>query len=526
MSDIDQALRIARQVSPIPSRDDNSMMGHNGGPELNNVVPDQRATLIKPSLLGTDQNGSHFQITNNLADTFNRAIQNHLELARTNPVARRRNSAEMAKRIGAIVGSNKEGFKPLLRSNAKLEKASKGYEAGSGYEEQKPLTLEDGSGVETTGLSLKPAARVNGFKVCPNSAICEGPCLGKTAGKNAATFKTKENPALVNQDNRTKAFLEDPEAFAVRLHDEINLAKMQAEQNNNKLGVRLNVLSDIDPKVYESIIKAHPDVDFYDYTKMHRYKIIAPNHHLTYSSTGLTQPEGFNGIERGQGVINPHSNWHRMREKLNTGSNVAMVFNHRSNIPLPQWVHDTETNKRYRVIDGTTHDFRPFDRQPEGADGVIVGLSNMSNKGSPETAHIDSRGFMVKYDPKLKRKRGKNGQPINELERGPSVGVDKDGNPIPGPYIPENDTVYVAPQRKKLEFAKGGTVNMASDHNKHEPYVMQQFHNAHMFEDPEDQILPIFKHDLGFENKRTPRATGGIVDRALALAAMANNKRK
>ena len=163
---------------------------------------------------------------------------------------------------------------------------------------------------------------------------------------------------------------------------------------------------------------------------------------------------------------------------------------------------------------------------PEGADGVVVGLSNMSNKGSPETAHIDSRGFMVKYDPKLKRKRGKNGQPINELERGPSVGVDKNGNPIPGPYIPENDTVYVAPQHKKLEFAKGGTVNMASDHNKHEPYVMQQFHNAHMFEDPEDQILPIFKHDLGFENKRTPRATGGIVDRALALAAMANNKRK
>jgi len=416
-----------------------------GGEDDAEPMPTQQEMYNKPSLLPPETWEKHQLATQSLADAFNKAISHHLSLTGADRI---RNSKQMGDRVAAFLGHTKEGaIKPLLTQNAKLIKANAGYEAGPGYAAQAPIMLPEGVGVETTGLALRPAARKGKFKVCPNSAICEKPCLGETSGNYGAAYEP--NWPKINGQNRTNAFLSDPEAFAVRLHDEINRAKSQAEMNGNKLAVRLNVLSDIHPKIHEAIIKAHPDVDFYDYTKMD-YDPIAPNHHYTYSSTGLTQPEGMNGIEQGsgKGVSNPHQNWGRMRSRLDQGSNVAMVFNHRANIPLPKWVHDQETGKRYRVVDGTTHDYRPLDAQPKGSDGVIIGLSNLNGSGSSKDAHIDSGGFMVKYDPQLRRNVGKNGQPIAGFQRGPSLGFDKKGKPVKGEYVADNDTVHVAPQGK------------------------------------------------------------------------------
>jgi hypothetical protein len=409
-------------------------------------MPSQQfSQLSKPPLItGPDQ----ALTTQKLANIFTDAINTHTAM----PLAQRAlNSKKMGDRIAAFVGRGEGGRpKPLLGQNAKLIKASAGYEAGQGYEAQDPLLLPDGRGVETTGLSLYPDAQAGKFKLCPNSASCRDSCLGKYSGHFAAQYTNKPNYAVINLKNKTKAFFEDPEAFAVRLHDEITQAKMQAAMNGNKLGVRLNTLSDVDPRVHKSIIEAHPDVDFYDYTKMN-YDPIAPNHHYTYSSSGVTQPAGYNGSQ--ETVFNPHSNWKQMRKRLDTGSNVAMVFNHRSQqgIPLPKFVHDEETGKKYRVIDGTTHDYRPLDKQEDGADGVIIGLQNLKNTGSTEEAHKDSNGFVVKYDPKLKMVLNAKGKPTKEAMRGDSPGVDASGKPLLGPRIAQNDTVVIAPQSIKRQ---------------------------------------------------------------------------
>ena len=324
--------------------------------------------------------------TQKLADIVRRAIDRHISLP---PNERVKNSMDAIKALEPYLGTRKDGSPiSLLGKNAKLEKSSKGYKGGE------PITLPDGRGIETTGISMLPAYQEGKFNLCPNSGSCKDQCLGKTAGNFYAIGGGRDLDALkgprLRAFNRTVAFLREPEAFAIRAFDDIDLAKRQAAMYGNHLGVRMNVLSDIHPEVYRPIMENHPDVSFYDYTKM-SYRRILPNHHLTYSSTGLTQSD----------VDNPWTNWNRMRRVLDRGDNVAMVFTNKQKV-LPKYVHDSETGKRYDVIDGRTHDFRPLDllEAKPGSSGVIVGLSNLKAFGEREKAHKDSKGFFVKYDPK------------------------------------------------------------------------------------------------------------------------------
>jgi len=324
--------------------------------------------------------------TQKLADIVRRAIDRHISLP---PNERVKNSMDAIKALEPYLGTRKDGSPiSLLGKNAKLEKSSKGYKGGE------PITLPDGRGIETTGISMLPAYQEGKFNLCPNSGSCKDQCLGKTAGNFYAIGGGRDLDALkgprLRAFNRTVAFLREPEAFAIRAFDDIDLAKRQAAMYGNHLGVRMNVLSDIHPEVYRPIMENHPDVSFYDYTKM-SYRRILPNHHLTYSSTGLTQSD----------VDNPWTNWGRMRRVLDRGDNVAMVFTNKQKV-LPKYVHDSEAGKRYDVIDGRTHDFRPLDllEAKPGSSGVIVGLSNLKAFGEREKAHKDSKGFFVRYDPK------------------------------------------------------------------------------------------------------------------------------
>jgi hypothetical protein len=367
----------------------------------------------------------------NLARAFDEAISHHLSLSHEDRIA---NSAKSAKIVGGYIGLNHEGkTKDLLGKNAKLLKT----EEGKGEE---PIQLPDGRGVETTGLALAPAYEEAGFNTCPNSASCKKECLGKTSGNyfklgGGSDLDEFEGPRL-NSLLKTQAFLHDPHAFAVKIHDEIQAAKDMAGANENHLGVRLNVLSDINPRVYKSIIEAHPDVTFYDYTKM-KYKPIANNHHYTYSSTGLSQ----------DGVNNPYSNWTHMRDRLKNGDNVAMAFSHKTH--LPEHVHDEETGQRFKVINGDSHDFRPLDMQPEGLHGVIVGLKNKKATGEMNKAHIDSNGFFVHYDPQEKMTINAKRKPVYERE--PSTRISpKTGLPMLGMTIPQNRSVSIRPQPKKI----------------------------------------------------------------------------
>lgn len=366
-----------------------------------------------------------------LKSAFDTAISNHLSLS---PADQVQNVIAADKRVSPHTGalSNGRGV-PLLGKNAKLLKSE------TGYGEQEPVKLDDGRGIETAGLALAPAYQEGKFSTCPNSASCKDECLGKTSGnyfkvgggKDLTAFK---GPRL-NSLKKTIAMMREPEAFAVRLYDEIDRAKREAARNGNHLGVRLNVLSDINPLIHKALIEAHPDVSFYDYTK-NNSNPVAPNHHYTYSSTGVSNPE--------LGVDNQHTNWKQMRRRLDQGSNVAMAFSNREH--LPEVVVDQETGKRYKVVNGDTHDFRPLDMQPEGTDGVIVGLKNKKATGTTEGATRESKGFFVHYDPKLKRNTS------GTYERGQSQGIGPSGKPLLGPTLPTNFEVRIAPQNRQLNM--------------------------------------------------------------------------
>lgn len=334
-----------------------------------------------------------------LSSAFSTALNHHLSLPMDQRIA---NSKTAAGSVAETVGWRKDGKPvPLLGRNMKLTKTVKGYKGGD------PVTLPNGQPIQSAGLALAPAYSKGKFTTCPNSASCKTSCLGKTSGGYQQFGGGKDLDAVkgprLNSVNKTEAMFRDPHSFAVRLNDEIEAAKRTAARKGAHLGIRLNVLSDLHPRILEPIIKAHPNVSFYDYTKLNADPI-APNHHYTYSSTGISQPKGTNGIK--EDVINPHSNWKSMRKRLDTGSNVAMSFSHKSH--LPETVHDQETGVTYQVVNGDTHDFRPLDKQPEGASGVVVGLKNKDATKHMWDAPKLSNGFFVHYDPKAK-----NGVPTN-----------------------------------------------------------------------------------------------------------------
>ena len=361
---------------------------------------------------------------NNLSNKVSDAISHHMSL---NPSERKANSKKAIDVIADYVGRAKTGrVRPLLRQNGKLLKA------GKKGEDNEVITLPDGRSIFTTGLAFSPAYEEGNFSTCPNSKSCKDSCLGKTSSGyfifgGGADLDALVGPRMV-AFKKTQAFLRNPGEFAVRLSDEIEARKKLAAKQGSHTSVRLNVLSDFHPKVWESLIKAHPDVTFYDYTK-NATKSVAPNHHLTYSSTGISTDQAYN----------PHQNWKRMRTMLDIGNNVAMAFSHKSE--LPHEVHDEESGKTYKVIDGDDHDFRPLDMQAQGSDGVIIGLRNKAATTNEQNAAEKSKGFFVPYDPKyMKTRKGilirdENGDPVVQNRRvtipkqmKPAKNVDNNGD--------------------------------------------------------------------------------------------------
>ena len=95
-------------------------------------------------------------------------------------------------------------------------------------------------------------------------------------------------------------------------------------------------------------MELHPDVQFYDYTKVLNYlDHDLKNYHITFSDSGKNQADQLAAMEK--------------------GANVAVVFKDK----LPKrWriSHGSSCNDR-RVIDGDAHDLRFKDPR-----GVVVGL--------------------------------------------------------------------------------------------------------------------------------------------------------
>ena len=291
--------------------------------------------------------------------------------------------------------------KTLLKKNKKLLKTEQGKKKGKDQgEEGKPLEVEwmDGSTqkVETTGLSLMQSYREGKVAICAKDAACKDNCLGYFTGGNfqyggGDMTQRIEGPRRAHF-MATQAFLRDPEAFITVLDAEIKAAAKRAANGGNKLGVRLNTLSDIPPPVYESLIRNNPDVMMYDYTKLGSRRLTnadgtpLANHHLTYSATGINHP---------------HQNWNQMTKVLDRGDNITMVFTTKEGADLPKFVFDEKSGKRYEVVDGDTHDYRPADATADGVDGVVVGLRNKDarNKGKSTAEQVEaSKGFAVPHD--------------------------------------------------------------------------------------------------------------------------------
>jgi hypothetical protein len=125
-----------------------------------------------------------------------------------------------------------------------------------------------------------------------------------------------------------------------------------------------------------------------------------------------------------------------MRERLDSGDNVAMAFSHKRH--LPSSVYDEDADKHYEVIDGDSHDFRPLDKVESGKSGVIVGLKNKKATGKMNEAHLDSHGFFVHYDPQEVKTRNAKGAEIFAKDES-------------GQTIPANRVINIKSQAKNKQ---------------------------------------------------------------------------
>jgi hypothetical protein len=247
-----------------------------------------------------------------------------------------------------------------------------------GTEGSNPKLAKEGEAVpeyKTIGLSLSPSTESGRTNTCACATEeCRAACLNKS-GRGAQ--KGVQKARL----ERTNMLLDNPEHFMTVVHHEIDKHERSATKQGKKAAVRLNVVSDIPhEKLHPEVFSDHPNVQFYDYTKIAGRVLtpegtkrqLPPNYHLTLSSTGIEGAE---------------SNWHHARQHLNNGGTVAMVFAARSGrkgkkrtIPgdtLPSHVTDEATGKKYRVIDADTHDHRHLDKKYHGIpeeEGIIAGL--------------------------------------------------------------------------------------------------------------------------------------------------------
>jgi hypothetical protein len=246
----------------------------------------------------------------------------------------------------------------------KIKEISKDVLQGIENRYKRPLlTAPSGSAktkknkVPTYILYLAPALQ-NSFKinVCPKASKgCIKSCLF-TAGR--AKFITTINAA---RTEKTDFMLFDPTKFYRKLAAEIFFNYTVAF--NEKIAFRLNGTSDINH--YQQIKRyANFDINtlptnviFYEYTKnLHQ----AFNWQKNFPRVNVTFSKSEN-------------NWQECVLALNSGINVAVVFNQ---VP--------ESYKGYKVIDGDVSDQRFEDER-----GVIVGLKA---KGE---AKNDKTGFVV-----------------------------------------------------------------------------------------------------------------------------------
>ena len=206
------------------------------------------------------------------------------------------------------------------------------------YYSQTKMAKGEKVGYKTAILHLAPFT-LSGKNVCPKaSKECVAACLN-TSGRGQMGSVQKARL------NKTHYFWTNKNAFLWDLSREIEQLKRRAKNQGFKFAVRLNGTSDLAWHKFKveggsTLHELHPDVQFYEYTKVLNYLDHGhENLNVTFSDSGRNDSD--------------------IREAIARGSNVAVVFQDK----LPkQWL-----NKK--VINGDLHDLRFRDPR-----GVIVGL--------------------------------------------------------------------------------------------------------------------------------------------------------
>ncbi len=208
-----------------------------------------------------------------------------------------------------------------------------------------------------TGILYLAPGNMSGFEVCPwRNAGCTAACLS-TSGRG------KFANVQLARIRKTRWFFSDRDAFMGALHFDLKQLTLDAERASLKPCARLNGTSDVAWELGQrSVIKAHPTIRFYDYTKS-VYRAVKSltsdlwpsNYHLTFSYSG--------------------ENLDDCLKVLGLGGNVAVIFDE----VMPAFWNE------YPVIDGDLHDLRFTDPR-----GYVVGLKP---KGE---AKKDTTGFVVR----------------------------------------------------------------------------------------------------------------------------------
>ena len=220
----------------------------------------------------------------------------------------------------------------------------------------------DGSEYLTAILYMTPyKIMVDGklFNSCAmaKQASCIDACL-YTAGRGAF------NNVQTARQRKAEWFYRDRDSFMQQLHEDITKFSAYCHKRGIQPCVRLNGTTDIRWELIKlgdyNIFELHPDVQYYDYTKISNRKCKdIPNYHLTWSYS------------------NANPEYAKLLDKaIEQGMNAAVVY---------RTAYHKTTWQGYPVVDGDSDDLRFLD--PKG--GHIVALYA---KGK---AKKDTSGFVV-----------------------------------------------------------------------------------------------------------------------------------
>jgi hypothetical protein len=226
-------------------------------------------------------------------------------------------------------------------------------------------------GFYTEIMHLAPAT-LSGSNVCTFATEgCKAVCLN-TAGHGGIGLDADGlNVQQAARIRRTRFYRDHRDAFLAMLVRDLRAVERRAARHRRKPAVRLNGTSDIpwerqpltiDGEAYPNVMRAFPDIKFYDYTKVpipsrgeRDGGTLPRNYSLTFSLSESNMDDALKALE--------------------LGVNVAVVF------------RGPRLPRRYLgcwVIDGDRHDLRFRDRQVR-----VVGL-----RAKGDAVHDHTSGFV------------------------------------------------------------------------------------------------------------------------------------